>query len=105
MHHVRFVIRPLTDFAVFLLIISLIPTHPVEAASLVVNSLDSDGDGVCDATCTLRDAIMQANALPGADTITFSVNGTITLTSDLPAITGTLTITGNGTGNTIISGN
>jgi predicted outer membrane repeat protein len=90
---------------ILILCISLIPARPVAAAAYVVNSLDSGGNGVCDAVCTLYDAITEANNNPDADTITFNVNGTITLTSDLPAITGTLTIIGNGTGNTIISGN
>lgn len=41
----------------------------------------------------------------GADTITFSVNGTITLTSTLPPISDTLTIDGPGAGSLTISNN
>ncbi len=50
-------------------------------APIVVDSLTDDGTGT-----TLRDAIDQANSVGGQDTITFSVTGTITLTSDLPNI-------------------
>ncbi len=50
------------------------------------------------AVCTLRAAIQEANALAGADVITFSVSGEITLTSLLPVITEQVSITGNTTG-------
>ncbi|MBI2977216.1 MAG: FecR domain-containing protein, partial [Chloroflexi bacterium] len=93
--------------------------------SLVVDSVAdavdaSPGDGVCATAineCTLRAAIMEANALTGSQTITFSAatNGTpITLalvgTDNTAAagdldITDTLTLTGNGAANTIIDGN
>src|ERR1043166_1940152 len=46
-------------------------------------------DGGCDdgaGNCTLRAAIQQANATPGADTINFSVTGTINLTGALPVL-------------------
>src|SRR5580765_8589899 len=66
-------------------------------ASFTVNDLRdlsdaNPGDGVCDTTsgggvCTLRAAIEESNALAGADTINFSVSGTIVLSSPLPDIT------------------
>src|SRR5438552_18685246 len=64
----------------------------LSAASFTVNStidaVDANpGDGICDdggGRCTLRAAIMEANALPGADTIV------------LPAGTYTLSIPGAG---------
>jgi CSLREA domain-containing protein len=58
-------------------------------------------DGVCNdgtGNCTLRAAIQQANATPGADTINFSVTGTINLTGSLPNITSDMTINGPGSG-------
>src|SRR5215831_14822774 len=65
-----------------------------------VNSLADTDDGTCNATkCTLRDAINAANGNPGADTINFSVSGTITLTSVTANIVDDLTI--DGTGQTI----
>ena len=72
------------------------------ATSLVVTSTSDDGS-----SGTLRWAITQANATSGGiyDSITFDVNGTITLTSALPTITQNVTITGNGRTNTIIDGN
>ena len=69
--------------------------------SLQVTSLLDDGsDG------TLRWAITQANATAGGihDAITIATEGTITLTSDLPAITQSVTITGTGMATTIIDG-
>jgi len=50
-----------------------------EAATLTVNSLLDDGDGVCDVTCTFRDAL--TTAIDG-DTIEFSVAGVIVLSAD-----------------------
>ena len=74
------------------------------ATSLEVTSLDDNTSAG-----TLRWAITQANAQSGGiyDDITFAdgLAGTITLTSDLPAITQSLSITGNGMTNTIIDGN
>ena len=67
----------------------------------VINTADS-GLG------SLRDAIIQANANPGSDTINFQpgLNGTITLTSGkLPTITDPLTISGPGAALMTISGN
>jgi len=96
---------------------SAVGVTPAHAASLTVNTLEdniTNGDGLC----TLREAITAANnnlatnadcaAGSGADTLTFSVSGTITLVgSQLPTITaagGALTM--DGTGQTLtISGN
>jgi uncharacterized repeat protein (TIGR01451 family)/CSLREA domain-containing protein len=66
-------------------------------STYVVNSLADPGDGVCDATeCALREAISEANGNAGPDTIDFSVSGTISLASSLPAITDDLEINGPG---------
>ncbi len=83
------------------------------AASIVVNS---NGDTIADdGTCTLREAITNANgnnqafastgecaAGSGTDTITFAADYTITLTDQLPGVTSAMSINGNGTANTII---
>ncbi|MBE2201577.1 MAG: CSLREA domain-containing protein [Anaerolinea sp.] len=99
------------------------PPRPAHAATFTVNStadaVDANpGNGVCataGGVCTLRAAIQEANALAGADTIVFAVDGTFTLTltgsgEDAAAtgdldITGDLTIIGNGQALTIIDGN
>lgn len=68
---------------------------PVPA--LTVNRPDDAGDGVCDSTCTLRDAVLAANATPGADTIKFEpFLTTVTLESEILIGGGALTINGNG---------
>jgi CSLREA domain-containing protein len=96
--------------ALALLVLSAGAAH---AATIVVNST-ADTVAV-DSLCTLREAIINANndaatypdctAGSGADTITFSVNGIITLGSALPDVTSALTISGNGTADTVIQAN
>jgi predicted outer membrane repeat protein len=54
---------------------------------------------------SLRDAITQANASAGTDTITITATGVIVLSSMLPAITDTLAINGPGASLLNISGN
>jgi CSLREA domain-containing protein len=79
--------------------------HPpaASAATFTVNTADDTNDGACDgAHCSLREAIIAANAVSGADTIEFDIGGgglaTIQPNSsglgDLPAATATLTIDG-----------
>lgn len=75
-------------------------------ATFAINSiLDSPdvlpGDGICSdssGNCTLRAAIMEANALGGTDTINFDISPsgpkTISPTSLLPVINGTVIING-----------
>lgn len=52
-----------------------------DASAIEVNSLADPGDGVCDVTCTLRDAIIEANGDGSPDTITFKtgLSGTVRL--------------------------
>lgn len=69
------------------------------AANFTVTNLDNGGAG------SLRDAVAQANANPGPDVITFSVTGTIVLTSGQISINDALTITGPGANALTIDGN
>ena len=77
------------SLASFLFALSVATAH---AATFTVTNTNDSGAG------SLRDAIAQANASPGADTIDFaaSVTGKIVLTSGQIQITDALTITGNG---------
>ena len=52
---------------------------PASAASFTVTKTADTNDGVCDADCSLREAISAANAAAGADTITVPA-GTYQLT-------------------------
>lgn len=105
-------------FLLGLMALNLVSVRPVYAASFIVTKTADTNDGVCDADCSLREAIGAANASPGADTITFApaLNGSpiplsipgadenANATGDLD-ITGDLTITGNGEAATLIDGN
>src|SRR5262245_18453491 len=98
-------------------------TTPAAAATFVVNSSYDypdklPGDGICETdtgngTCTLRAATMEANVLPGADTITLQAGVTYLLTrvnmgadaSGGLKLFDSVTINGAGAGSTIIDGN
>ena len=71
-------------------------TAAASAATFTVTNTQDDGVG------SLREAITEANAMAGADTIIFDIPGagqkTITVLSDLPAITETVTIDGGNSG-------
>lgn len=97
-----------------ILVAVFVPAIPAQAASITVDSLlniTNNADGVC----TIREAIINANndaatwtncpAGTGADVISFSVAGTVTLTSALPNITDVDGLTINGGNNITISGN
>lgn len=64
----------------------------VHAATFVVSTISDSGAG------SLRQALVDANAAAGADTITFalSVRGAISVSTALPPITEALTLTGPG---------
>ena len=70
------------------------------AAGFAVTNLDDDGAG------SLRQAILEANAAPGPDTITFEVSGAITLVTSLPNIADPDGLTIDGSGQSVtVSGN
>lgn len=68
------------------------------AATFTVTNVNDSGAG------SLRQAITDANAAAGADVITITATGTITLLSALPDITESLTVIGPGVSNLTISG-
>ncbi len=83
---------------VIVLLLCLSSRQITRAATFEVNELDDAGDGVCDDTCTLRDAITAANADPDFDTITFSLDAggpqTIMLTQGTLEITQPVSLDG-----------
>jgi hypothetical protein len=69
-----------------------------EAAFLKVDTMGDGGDGNCTpGSCTLRDAVTNANTYPDLDTITFAstITGEVTLQSQIP-ISGPIDIRGPG---------
>lgn len=69
---------------------------PASAATFTVSNTNDSGGG------SLRQAILDANAAAGTDTIIFTVSGTITLLSSLPNVTDATGLTIDGTGQTVI---
>jgi CSLREA domain-containing protein len=89
------------------------PTSAAHSETYTVTKTDDTNDGACDSDCSLREAIITANASPGSDSITLP-SGTFVLTisgthedsaatGDLD-ITDSLTLLGAGTTHTIIDG-
>lgn len=78
----------------------ILPATGAWGATFTVSSTADPGDGTCDASCTLRDAILAANANGSAETdlIGFDLAGTAPYTiqpaSDLPAVTTPVAIDG-----------
>src|SRR5688572_17473539 len=81
------------------------PAFTEGGAVFIVNSTDdgtdaSAGDGNCataSGVCTLRAAIVEANALPGLDGISFGIGTgtrTITVGSEMPVISAAVAIDG-----------
>jgi CSLREA domain-containing protein len=106
--------RPLRALGAGLLLI-LVSALSARAATFVVTTEFDGNHGACTVSlCTLRDAVIAANANPGADIITLpagsytftltGVNEQAAATGDLD-VTEDLTINGAGNGTTIIDGN
>jgi len=82
-------------------LLGLLAPAPARAAGFTVTTLADSGDG------SLRQAVLDANALPGADTIRFADGfvGTIGLTGGQLSIADHLTIDGPGADRLAVSGN
>jgi RTX calcium-binding nonapeptide repeat (4 copies) len=80
---------------------TLVSGAPAEAADFTVSNLNDSGPG------SLRQAILDANAAPGADRVLFqsTLSGQITLGSDLPTIVDATEVLGPGADKLTISGN
>src|SRR4051812_48659275 len=75
-HRLRFALIAL--IAALPLMVSMLVPRVALAASFVVTKITDTNDGVCDADCSLREAIVATNAAAGPDTITLPA-GTYTL--------------------------
>jgi CSLREA domain-containing protein len=85
--------------AVLMTVGLMLTAKPAHAVTFTVDSSVDGGNGICSVGgCTLREAIVNANNTPGADTINFNIGGTgvktIFPTSELPLITDPVTIDG-----------
>jgi CSLREA domain-containing protein len=88
---------------VLILFIVLLPAGPF-ATTFPVTKTDDTDDGVCDADCSLREAIEEANTNPGADDVPVPA-GTYLLTLGQLTVSEKVSIAGAGQTNTIIDGN
>jgi len=66
-----------------LLVASLVAAASASAATFTVTKPADAADGTCDADCSLREAVLSANASPGPDDVILSA-GTYLLTLDTP---------------------
>lgn len=82
-------------------LLALVSAHGATAATFTVTNLGDAGPG------SLRRAVLDANAAPGADTVAFAagLTGTIPLSSGEIPITDSLTINGPGAAVLTVSGN
>jgi predicted outer membrane repeat protein len=80
-------------------VVAGVTASPAHAVTFTVTSASDAGPG------SLRQAIADANAAPGADTITFSVGGTVTLTTGSLVVSDALTIDGPSASSLTVSGN
>ncbi|MSQ10575.1 MAG: CSLREA domain-containing protein [Dehalococcoidia bacterium] len=95
------------------LVVALPAAHPAYAAAIVVNTFLDANPPVTDGGCTLREAIINANANAATfpdcpagtstgDTITFSGDMIITLAAPLSAITNGTGLTVDGAGKSVV---
>lgn len=84
------------------------------AATFTVTKTTDTNDGTCDADCSLREAVVAANALAGADTIVLPAGNYVLTLADTDEnlaangdldITDAVTISGPSAGTTFIDGN
>jgi hypothetical protein len=82
-------------------------SHAITCSPLIVTTINDSTDLSCTpGTCSLRDAITDANnGCPGDITFANGVTGTILLSSTLPTITVPMNIVGPGSANLTVSGN
>lgn len=93
--------RPVFSVALLLGLVALsglVMPGPLSALTFPVTKTADTNDGTCDADCSLREAIVAANAAVGLDTISFAIPGagphTIAPTSQFPDITSPVIING-----------
>lgn len=79
--------------ALFTFNLALVQATPAAALPLSTFTVDNTNDA---GAGSLRQALLDANALPGADVIDISAVGVVNLLSPLPMITGSVTIQGPG---------
>ena len=103
--------RVLWALIVLSTIVLLLPANAVSGATFTVTKTADTADGVCDGDCSLREAVIAANATAGPDSVNIpagiyqvSIPGTAedgAATGDID-INDDVTITGAGAANTVV---
>jgi CSLREA domain-containing protein len=107
--------RTFAILALLVLALAVGPVPSARAATFTVTKTTDSADGACNADCSLREAIIAANAAAGADTIVVPP-GTYLLTLNMAGqedasaegdldITDDVTLTGAGASTTVVDGN
>ena len=95
----RIRLAPILGVVAVVTTLAAVVVTPARAATFQVTNTNDSGPG------SLRQAVIDANLAPGADTIAFAVTGTITLTSGVIVVDGALEILGPGPRLLTVSGN
>src|SRR5947208_14283544 len=100
----QLVMRPMNSLrslhTVLLVTAGIVSSAPaLYSATLTVSTTSESGSG------SLRQAILDANAMPGDDTVQITATGTIVLSSPLPQITDNIVLNGPGANLLTVSGN
>jgi CSLREA domain-containing protein len=107
--------RFLAPIALTWLLLAAMPIPAARAAIFTVTKTTDSADGACNADCSLRDAVIAANAAAGTDSIVLPP-GTYVLTINMAGqddtsaegdldITDDVTLTGAGASTTVVDGN
>ena len=91
----KFVQNFLSALVIVLLVLAMIPATPVYAATFTVTKSVDTNDGTCDTDCSLREAIVAANATMGTDTIILNNGTTYDLTLAGAGTLGDLDVSGS----------
>ena len=103
----NFVLNSISKLSTFFLFLTISASIASAATFTVTTLADNQSNGCGIGQCTLREAVNDANLLPGSDTINFqaALTGTIVLTNGHLSITSDITINGPSARTLSVSGN
>lgn len=99
-HRSQTLIRLLAATAALIVAAGITAGH-AGAATYAVSKTADTNDGTCDVDCSLREAVVAANASLGADVVNFASSLAVELDSPLPTVTETLSLNAGSSGATV----